>query len=281
MAGNHTCNHRRLRTKNLKHRVQQIAVVLLLAGEVLSAHGQTTHKQAKNKYQESSPVIPEGIILPVRLHRALNSRKDHEGTEIRARVMQAVPLPSGASIEEGAEVLGHISQVKARDAQSGARITIRFEQLQVHGRQIPLSASLRALAGFMEVQAAQTPENSPGFGTPYNWTTTRLIGGDEKYGVGGVVTNSEGESVGIGQDGGVLTHVRARAGTNCRGSLDAEDRLQALWVFSADACGVYGIEGLKIAHAGKTPPMGEIVLEQQQGDVRVPGASALLLRVIR
>jgi hypothetical protein len=102
-----------------------------------------------------------------------------------------------------------------------------------------------------------------------------------KYGVGGPVTDSSGQTVGKGVFDGVLVHVRAQEGTKCRGALDAEDRLQALWVFSADACGVYGMNGVTIAHAGRTEPMGEIVLAAEKGEIKVRGGSGMLLRVIR
>jgi hypothetical protein len=146
---------------------------------------------------------------------------------------------------------------------------------------IPIVASLRALAGFMEVQSAQTPEFTPGFGTPYLWATTRQIGGDEVYGVGGPVTNQSSERIGKGVYGGVLVHVRAQPEFWCRGPLDSEDRLQALWVFSSDACGVYGIPGVNIAHAGRTEPLGEIILVADQADLLIRGASGMLLRVVR
>jgi hypothetical protein len=138
---------------------------------------------------------------------------------------------------------------------------------------------MRALASLMEVEFAQIPETSLGFGTPYVWATTHQIGGDVKYGVGGPVTDSSSRTVGEGVFDGVLVHVRAQAGTKCRGALDEEDRLQALWLFSADACGVYGIDGVTIAHAGRTEPVGEIVLAAESGDIKVRGGSGMLLRV--
>ncbi|HWY08076.1 MAG TPA: hypothetical protein VNY24_14545 [Candidatus Acidoferrales bacterium] len=87
--------------------------------------------------------------------------------------------------------------------------------------------------------------------------------------------------MGKGVYGGVLVRVRAQPESKCGGPLDAEDRLQALWVFSSDACGAYGIQGVTIAHAGRTEPVGEIALAAEQKDLLVRGASGMLLRVIR
>jgi hypothetical protein len=195
--------------------------------------------------------------------------------------MQDVPIPNNKKIPAGAKVLGTVVSVDPSANTTNAKISFRFDTLEIHHRKIPIVASLRALAGFMEVQAAQTPEFSPGFGTPYIWTTTRQIGGDEVFGVGGPVTNRNSEIVGKGVFGGVLVHVRAQPESKCRGALDAEDRLQALWVFSSDACGVYGILGVRIAHTGRTEPFGEIQLAAEQQDLLVRSASGMLLRVIR
>jgi hypothetical protein len=87
--------------------------------------------------------------------------------------------------------------------------------------------------------------------------------------------------VGQGTYEGVLVHVRAQPQSACRGELDGNDDLQALWVFSADSCGVYGMSGIRIAHAGRTEPLGEIVISADSGDVKVRGGSGMLLRVVR
>ncbi|HET6931342.1 MAG TPA: hypothetical protein VFI45_13545 [Candidatus Acidoferrum sp.] len=242
---------------------------------------QTANTITRQSTKDGTLEIPAGTILPVRLNHTLSSKTAQPGQPVTGRIMQDVPLPNSEKIPEGARVRGTILSVERGTNVAKGKISFRFDALEIHHHEIPIVANLRAIAGFMEVQSAQTPEFSPGFGTPYLWATTRQIGGDQVYGVGGPVTNQASETVGQGVNGGVLVHVRAQPESRCRGAFDSEDRLQALWVFSADACGVYGIQGVKIAHAGRTEPVGQIALEADQPDLLIRGASAMLLRVIR
>jgi len=77
----------------------------------------------------------------------------------------------------------------------------------------------------------------------------------------------------------VLGQVRAKDGTECRGAVDGNDRPQALWVFSSDACGTYGLERVSIAHAGRSNPLGIIVLISERGNLKIAGGAGMLLRV--
>jgi len=257
-----------------------IALVMVLCGLQAVAQSRGGPGVFDTEDQENLRV-PVGTVLPVRLNHGFSAKSARAGQVIRGRVMQDVPLPNGRRIPEGAKVAGMILSVSPSGNNSGNKISFRFDRLEIHHRRIPIVTSLRALASFMEVGYAQVPEAPTGFGTPYNWATTDQIGGDVKYGVGGPVTDHWSRTIGQGVFDGVLVHVRAQPGSHCRGAMDDEDRLQALWVFSSDACGVFGMAGVKILHAGRTEPEGEIVLASERGDLKVQAGSGMLLRVVR
>jgi hypothetical protein len=221
--------------------------------------------------------IPSGTILPVQLNSALRSDKSKPGEKISARIMQDVPLSNGGKVRAGSKVLGRVTAVQ--QAGKGAEIALRFDKLMIGNRRsIPVTTDLRAVATMLDVSDAQVPESGPDRGTPqYSWTTD-LIGGEVDYGGGNPVTHGSyvvGESV----PPGVLVHVSSTPGTKCRGEVDHNDRLQALWVFSSDACGVYGFRDLAISHAGRTAPVGEVALHTEKGNVNIRAGSGLLLRV--
>jgi hypothetical protein len=256
-----------------------ILVLAFLCGLVLRAQTKTSDAGAAPRAGRDDVQIPAGTILPVQLNHGFSSKNARAGQEITGRLMQDVPLPNAQKIPEGARLRGTIAAVSSAGKSGTGKISFRFDHLEVHRHSIAIVTDLRALASFMEVQFAQTPETSPGFGTPYVWATTELIGGDVKYGVGGPVTDRGSEVVGKGTFSGVLVHVRAQPESGCRGDVDGNHDLQALWVFSANSCGVYGMSGAKLVHAGRTAPIGEITLSADTGDVKVRGGSGILLRV--
>jgi hypothetical protein len=222
--------------------------------------------------------IPAGTILPVALNSSLNSRKLKSGQVITGRIMQDVPLSPGSTIHAGAKVIGHVIAVKPANDATGAQICFRFDTLVAAKQRIPITTNLRALASMMAVEQAQVPETGPDRGTPPDAWTTVQIGGEVVYRGGGPVANGL-RSVGEPTTNGVLVHVSANPGANCRGEIDGKGRPQALWVFSSDACGVYDLPRLAIAHAGRTNPVGEITLASEKNGVNVRAGSGMLLRV--
>jgi len=223
-------------------------------------------------------VIPAGTILPLQLNSSLNSRKSKPGQAVTARIMQDVSLPSGERIPIGSEAMGRVLKVVRAANGKGAEISFEFDTLEISKRSIPIVANLRALASMMEVEQAQLPTTGPDRGSSENSWITEQIGGDIVYRGGGPVMNGF-EVVGRPTANGVLVQVGSHPGTKCRSDVGGNDYPQALWLFSADACGTYGFSDLRIAHAGRSDTAGQITLASDEGDINVRSGSGLLLRV--
>jgi len=228
--------------------------------------------------EASGDAIPAGTILPIRLP-AISSDRVKKGDTIKGKIAQDVPLPGGAKIRAGVTVLGSVVSATAAGPGSRATLAIKFDALVQHGKSTPIRTNLRALASPLEVEFAQIPTSGPGESDVYDWLTTVQVGGDVVYGKQGPVVGNSGTTVGTSLFDGVLVQVVANSHNGCRGAIAGSNRPQALWVFSSDACGLYGFPLLEIRHAGRTTPLGEIVLESTKGPVRIRSGSGALLRV--
>lgn len=218
--------------------------------------------------------LPPGTILPVSLDRSLNAAKARAGQTFQATVMQTIP---GTSVHRGAKVMGRVVE-SATDIGGGSRLTLRFDTIRSHGQTIDVRASLRALASFVEVEAAQVPEEMGIRGTTPETATTQQIGGEQVYRGGGPVT--DGLTV-VGQPVpyGVLAMPRAQRGLPCRAEVAGNRQPQAFWLFSSNACGVYGYPRLRIEQASRSNEQGKIVLVQERGRLELRSGTGLLLRV--
>jgi len=223
--------------------------------------------------------IPPGTILPLQLNHSIRSNKIAPGQITSARIMQDVPLPGGERIRAGAKVLGYVVTVRPASPTQKAELALRFDTIVSHGRRIHVTTNLRALATLMDVSEAQVPETGPDRGTSeYEWTTDQ-IGGEIAYHGGGVVEHGA-DVVGQWIGNGALVNVSARRGARCHGEVEGNDRLQALWVFSSDACGIYDYDDVVLVHAGRTAPRGQITLQSLRGNLNLRSGSGMLLRVI-
>lgn len=236
---------------------------------------------ARQQNSRTSLKIPRGTILPIQLATSISSTKTKSGTEITAKIMQDVPLHAGQKIPKGSEVHGKVTAISRVGPGAQPEISVRFDRLLVKHEETTLTTNLRAIAGYVEIEQAQIPVEAAGEGDVYDWLTTKQIGGDDVFGKGGTVTawNNPSEVVGRSTYNGVLSRISSREGTSCRGELYGNDMPQALWLFSSDACGVYGMPHVTIAHAGRNEPLGLIVLRSSDRRLNLRSGTGMLLRV--
>lgn len=216
--------------------------------------------------------IPAGTLIPIQIVKGFNAHKAAPGQQIRARVMQDIP---GTYIRKGAQLLGQV--VTATPAKNGtAKLEFRFGQVKTGNGFVTLSTDLRALASPPEVEDAETGSYGPDGGIAFEQEDTDQIGGEHVYGRRVMVGS---KVVATATRAGVVGEPRAALGLRCRGAVDGNSQPQALWLFSSNACGVYGFTTISIEHAGRTDPTGDIVLESSNGKLNVNSGSGMLLRV--
>ncbi len=221
--------------------------------------------------------IPSGTILPVRLNSTISSARCKPGQVITGRIMQDVPLSAGAVIRAGSKVIGHIVDMIPATSGTQARVSFQFDKLISSGRTIPVRTNLRAVAGPVTVMQAEVSNDNP-----HDYFLPSLIGGDIAYqSGGGSVTAPDGAVVGKSVKDGVLDEVHAgsRQGRDCQGPVDGKGSPEAMWVFSSDACGTYDLPQIRVTHAGRTQPLGVIILISENGQLNLPRGTGMLLRV--
>jgi hypothetical protein len=216
--------------------------------------------------------VPAGSILPIQMEKGLNASHARPGQEIRARVTQDIP---GTKIRRGTEVFGKVVQVSTTS--SGTKLELRFDAIEAGGQRVPLTVDLRALASPSEISSAEIGDYGPDGGIGIDQETTHQIGGEDNY-RGGRLVRAGSETVGKSVGDGVLAQARTSPGERCRSIVADNQNPQALWLFSTDACGVYGYD-FRIEHAGRTDPRGDIVLTSDSSKLNVNSGTGMLLRV--
>jgi hypothetical protein len=221
--------------------------------------------------------LPIGTLLPVILDSTLNSGKLKVGQKVSAKLKQDVALPDNGRVKAGSDIFGHVISVSpaAKSSGAGATLVLSFDSLRSDGRDYPLTTSLRAIASMQAVYQARLPINGavPDNLSVWDWNT-RQIGGDIVFGGQRKVESVIGTVGTMVEPGSVIGVTRANPDAGCMDN--SNKTLQAFWVFSTDACGVYGWEDLKMVRANDDVAAGKIVLvSPKQIDIR-SGAGLLL-----
>jgi len=284
MAITFTCSAIFLKKGKTLGRVHLILILLALVGATwqLASFAHTLKefgKQPAVAAVRRVPQIPDGFILPTQLDRTLSIEDARAGDAIEGRIVQEVPLPNKEKIALRSVVKGLVVHVARDEDETGVELTVRFDVVSHRGQNLPVTTSLRAIASYMAVRDAQMPVGAYDEAFP-RWANTVQIGGDIRYGDGHTVRNRWNETVGKAVLGGVLVHAKANPAFGCEGPVGSDDRPQALWLFSADACGVYGLKGVQLIHNGQAEPVGEITLGFKKTNMKLRAGTGMLLRIV-
>ena len=182
--------------------------------------------------------LPAQTTLPVIFPHTISASRVHTGQAIEAKTTAPVRLSSGEVIPKGAKVTGHVvdSSAFAFDStpyaqQKAGVLAIQFDSINDRGQSIPLHMAVRAMADPLASWDTEKPQATD---LDSSHTTTQ-VGGDQVTPWIKEVSSSSGDTVGYMHGGFVYAHLLSSGGC------DASTTEQAMGVFSASACGLYGM----------------------------------------
>jgi hypothetical protein len=221
--------------------------------------------------------LPVGTLLPVMLNANLDSDKSRPGQKITAKLKQDVSLPDGTTVKEGTEVFGHIVSVSRSSGGVGARVVFVFDRIKMNGRQYPITIGARAAASMMAIYQARQPINAVAQDASSPWDyNTRQVGGDVVFGRKDV-RSGDGVVAMAPQPGWVVGLPRGNPEAGC--PPPDNKNLQSFWLFSTNACGVYGDgdENMEISHKPEDNKNGQITLTAPKRVLLRDGGGLLLI----
>jgi len=221
--------------------------------------------------------IPSGTLLPVMLDDTIDSSQE-PGREVTAKLMQEVILPDGGKIKRESKVLGQLVAITPPSHSHKATLSVRLDRIEVEKQALPISVGLRAYATMQAVATARQPVNAnSGFGTsPWDWNMVQ-VGGQAVFNGQKLVKSRTGQVVGrVPEPGDVLAVPMVNPARGCTSPASSTE--QSFWVFSTDACGVYGEKNLILVNGIGGPTVGLITFKSPK-KITIRGGSAWLLQV--
>lgn len=225
--------------------------------------------------------LPASTTIPVVFTKSLDANHANIGDTVLARTTQNIVLEGGQVIASGAKVTGHVVTGSAFTydktpyaKQKDSALGIHFDTLESHGTQYPITVYLRALADPITSWSAVKPR--PSDEDPEGVTTQ--IGGDLVNPHQSEVRTQADDVVGYNKRDGVHAHLIAAQGNSPEGC-DATDTEQAMSLFSASACGLYGFPDTRLVQSGRSAADGIFLLESHKQAPKIYAHSYALLEV--
>lgn len=229
--------------------------------------------------------IPASTAIPVVLTRSVAAVQAQPGDPVSARTLQDVILPGGRVLPKGTALTGHVVastpfvfDTTPYAVQKPSVLSIRFDRIAAPGANLPVDVLVRAVADPVASHEAEIPH----YLDEIDWSGTKiLIGGESFSPLEKTVFSPDGSIAGYRRTQGVFARLLAAESVNPESSFtcEATSNEQSVAIFSANACGVYGIQSVFLAQNGSGND-GTIALESLRRSVRLYAGTTALLQVM-
>jgi hypothetical protein len=228
----------------------------------------------------NSLALSKGTTMNAALASSLDVKKNKPGDRIEARTTQDVKQDGKVVLRKGTRLVGHVTEAQARAKdQTQSQLGVVFDHAELrNGEQVPLNASIQALA------AAQS--------------TAQASGDDDLIGSGGGAVSAGGAGVarGGGAVGGTLrttsstvssvgSGVGSTANGAVGGTVDAAARstsavggLNASGTLKSNSKGVFGLDGLSLSSAVSSATQGSLIVSSTR-NIHLETGTQMVLQV--
>lgn len=233
----------------------------------------------------SSGSLAAGTTIPATLSKPIDARKAKSGDQVVAKTTQDVRSDSGVVIPRGSRLVGHVTDAKAKaKGDSESALGIAFDEAVLkNGQQIPLNASIRALAASASSASASAGDDNFGstsnssLGSDISTSAPRagggLLGGTSNA-VGGA-TSGVGSTAGGAVNG--VSNTAAGVGTNTSATLSGATH-GAAGQLTSQSQGVIGLNGLSLSSAASNSISGSVITSAGR-DVKLDSGTQMLLQI--
>jgi hypothetical protein len=215
----------------------------------------------------------------------IEAGKTKPGDVVTAKTTQVVLLPDGQTLPSATVLTGHVvesssfvSDSTPYAAQKPSVLSVHFDKISGKSWTIPVNLEVRAISGPVQSHEAEILH----FTDESDTTGTRvLIGGGTFSPLNSTVVSPNGDIVGYIRKQGVFAKLMARESVGGSSTFRCETTIteQSVGIFSANACGAYGLDAISISDNGGTGS-GTVVLESRHQSVKLYAGSEALLQVV-
>ncbi len=226
------------------------------------ASASASSKQGKQGEQEGS--LAAGTALNAQLNQALDSKKAKAGDPVVAHTTEPVKSEGKTVLPKGTKLAGHVTRASARsNGDADSALGVQFDRaILKDGREIPLQASIQALAAAQTVAAVggDDLQSAGGAGAGAGGSgaasgrgvvggTGTMVGGAASGAASTVPRTVVGATGGVGSTAGATANSIGRAGTG----------LSAAGELTSTSRGVFGLDGLKLNGSEASSTEGSLI----------------------
>jgi hypothetical protein len=261
----------------MKRMFNSLTVVLLCTAVLAQGGGLQTDSTAGGTGGQASATasnqahdsfrVADGSVFHVVLAKTVDAKKNKVGDEVTTTIVEDLRSHGQLVVPKNSVVVGHITQIEAHSKEHPqSQVAVAFDRLVIKdGTEIPLSASIQAVAA---------PETAPSNDSEQSGTGYGEMGGS----MGGTVAGSGGRGAPSG--GGVRGTPSEVAGTaagaaSCIRSVG--NKSNGPRGLSAASQGVIGIKGLSLSTQGETSQ--DSVISSDHQNVHLEHGTQFVLRV--